>query len=232
MSMDSGKTPFRPLKDNKLLRGLSDDQLQIIEEQTEREIWPKNTCRFVEMKPMKKFYFIQTGRIKVYKMDPASGRELTLFLLTDNDAFDLLCLIEEVDHQVFYETLDQVVLYSVRMDIMRQWVQNLPGISRNMLPYLGRGLQVLENYISDVTMIDISTRLARLVLSNINPESNKLELINDLSNEELANLIGTTRAVINRHLQEFKHEGILSLGRQRLEVRNLPLLLERAKFKP
>lgn len=220
------------LQENKLLRGLSQEKFSLISNQVELEIWPKHTCRIDRMKPMQKFYFVLSGRIKVYKVNADSGRELTLFILTKRDAFDLLCLLEEKEHEVFYETLDKVVLFSVPMENMRQWLQEFPEINRNMLPYLGHSLKAMENYASDITMIDISTRLARLILSNINSTSQKLELINDLSNEELANLIGTTRAVINRHLQEFKNEGILYLGRQKLEIRNLQRLLELAKSRP
>lgn len=76
--------------------------------------------------------------------------------------------------------------------------------------------------------MEIPARLARLILKNINQESKKLEFINDLSNEEIANLIGSTRAVVNRHFQEFKNEGILKLGRKKMEVINLTLLIKKA----
>lgn len=229
LNSDSRSSYLPELQNNKLLKGLNQACFELISSHVDMEVWPKNTCRLDRMRPMQKFYFIISGRVKVYKVDSSSGRELTLFLLTKNDAFDLLCLLDEEEHRVFFETLDQVILFSVPILKMRKWVQEFPEINRNMLPYLGHALKTMENYASDVTMIDISTRLARLILSNINSKSQKLELINDLSNEELANLIGTTRAVINRHLQEFKNKGILYLGRQKLEIRNLHRLLEQAK---
>lgn len=231
LTPDSQNAIVMALQENKLLKGLSRPRLEVIVAEAQKETWPKNTCRLDRMKPMQKFYFIISGRIKVYKVDASSGRELTLFLLTKNDAFDVLCLLDKREHEVFYETLDEVVLCAVSMDRIRRWVQEYPEINSNMLPYLSHALKTMEDYASDITMIDISTRLARLILSNINSESKKLELINDLSNEELANLIGTTRAVINRHLQEFKNKGILNLGRQKMEIRDLQSLLEKANFR-
>lgn len=219
------------LENNKLLKNVKEDKIGSLLEKVEEETWPKHTCFVDRVKVLNRFYFIVSGRLKVYKMDPVTGREFTLFLLTKNDIFDVLCLLEEQEHEVFYEALDKVNLLSANMNTMRRWVQENPEINRNMLPYLGHQLKMMEEYASNITLIDISTRLAKLILSNINSESHKLELINDLSNEELANLIGSTRAVVNRHLQEFKNDGILYLGRQKVEIRDLQLLLEKAKLK-
>ncbi len=221
----------KALKSNKLLQGLNEDQINNILDQVEEEVWPKKTCLVDRTKILHRFFFIISGRLKVYKVDPVSGREFTLFLLTKNDVFDILCLLEEQEHEVFYETLDKVVLLSTSMKTMRKWVWEIPEINRHMLPYLGHQLKIMEEHASNVTLIDISTRLAKFILNNINSESKELELINDLSNEDLANLIGTTRAVVNRHLQEFKNDGILYLGRQKVEIRNLQLLLDKANTK-
>lgn len=215
------------LQKNKLLKDLDEEKRQDLLENLEEEFWPKNTCNLSITKPYSRFHFIISGRIKVYKVDQNSGREITLFILKENDVFDIISLLEELDHEVFYETLDKTILLSMPMGVMRQWVIKNPEINRNMLPYLGYQLKHMEEYASDVTMIDISTRLAKLILNNINSKSHRLELINDFSNEELANLIGSTRAVVNRHLQEFKNDGILYLGRQKVEIRNLDLLLKK-----
>jgi CRP/FNR family cyclic AMP-dependent transcriptional regulator len=230
MTTKKRKQYVQALQMNKLLKGLPEYRLQNMLNELEEETWAKHTCRVDREKSLFHFYFILSGRLKVYKVDNATGREFTLFILTKNDVFDLLCLLDEEEHPVYYETLDKVVLLCVTMDKMRQWVQENPEINRNMLPYLAQQLKTMEEYASNVTLIDISTRLAKLILTHINSESKKLEMINDLSNEELANLIGSTRAVVNRHLQDFKNDGILSLGRQKVEIKNLQLLLERANI--
>lgn len=215
------------LGNNKLLKDLNEDKRKDLLENLEEEIWPKYTCNLSITKPFSRFHFIISGRIKVYKVDPRTGREITLFILKGNDVFDIISLLEELDHEVYYETLDKATLLSTPMAVMRKWVRDNPEINKNMLPYLGHQLKFMEEYASDISMIDISTRLAKLILSNINSQSKRLELINDLSNEELASLIGSTRAVVNRHLQEFKNDGILYLGRQKVEIRDLELLLKK-----
>lgn len=222
------KKKIEALESSMLLKELSHNKIMSFLDHMQEEVWPKRTCTTSTYGINHKFYFITSGRLKTYKIDPESGREFTLFILKKNDAFDVLCLLDGLVHEVHYETLDRVSTLSVPITLMRQWIKDHPELNKNILPYLSHRMRSLEEYAANVTLVDISTRLAKLILNNINSSSSELELINDLSNEEMANLIGSTRAVVNRHLQDFKNEGIIFLGRQKVEIRNLELLLEKA----
>ncbi|WP_169578114.1 Crp/Fnr family transcriptional regulator [Salinimicrobium xinjiangense] len=210
------------------MKDLDDKELNALLNELEKVVWPKSTCNIYRERTSNHFHFVISGRLKVYQIDQDSGREFTFFLLKKNDAFDTLCLLDGSEHNVYYEALDKVVLLSLPMEKMKNWVRAHPHINKNLLPYLSHQMRTLEEYASNITLIDISTRLARLILSNINSESRELELINDLSDEELAHLIGSTRAVVNRHLQQFKNDGIIYLGRKKLEIKDLNLLLDKA----
>ena len=222
---------FQALQQNELLKGLEDKDLLLFLDDLEEEILPKNTCSIGNLKTLTTFYFIVAGRLKAYQIEEHTARELTFFILKKGDVFDVLCLLDGCVHDIYYESLDRVGLLSIPMKKMQDWVKEHPGINKNLLPYLSRQLRTLEDYASNITLIPISVRLARLILKNINSESRELELINDLSNEEIANLIGSTRAVVNRHLQHFKKDGIITIGRQKVEIKNINLLLEKANGK-
>lgn len=216
------------LRCNKLLKDLPQEDLLMFLSEMEEVVWPKHTCNINKERTFHYFHFMVSGRLKVYQIEQNTGREFTFFLLGNTDAFDILCLLDNYEHNVFYEAIDRVVLLSLPMVRMKTWLSNHPNINKNFLPFMSNQIRILEEYASNVTLVDISTRLARLILSNINKESRELELINDLSNNELAKLIGSTRAVVNRHLQEFKNDGILSLGRQKVEIKDISLLLLKA----
>ena len=217
------------LKNNVLLKDLPEKKLHQFIDILDEEIWPRHTCSLSKPHCWRRFHFILSGRLKIYRIDEKTGREFTLFLLNNGHVFDLLCLLDSQRHEVFYETLEKVILLYLPLEEMRKWIKENPELNKNMLPYLSQRMRILEEQTLNLTFADISTRLAKLILQNINSESHKLELINDLSNEEIANLIGSTRAVVNRHLQMFKDEGILDIGRHKVEVRSLKLLLQKIK---
>lgn len=219
------------LKKNEILKELEEKDLLIFLDLLKEDVLPKNTCSFNKLKTSHNFHFIISGRLKTYQIDENSGREFTFFILKQGDVFDILSLLDGCEHDVYYESLERVVLLTIPMVEMKNWIKEHPSVNKTLLPYLSRQMRTLEEYASNVTLINISTRLARLILKNINSESNELELINDLSHEEIANLIGSTRAVVNRHLQQFKQDGILSIGRQNVVIKDLNLLLDKAKGK-
>lgn len=224
-----GEKYLNLLKENILFKDLEEDLLTGFLPVFQEETWPKNTCNITKSPTLYRFYIIANGRIKIYRIDPESSREFTMFILTRNDVFDILCLLENCEHKVFYESLDEVTLLSVPIETMRDWIKKYPQINKSLLPYMGKQIRALEEYTSNVVLADISSRLAKLILTHINQRSKKLELINDLSNDELANLIGSTRAVVNRHLQQFKKDGILEISRKKVQIKNLELLLKQAE---
>ena len=216
-------------RNHRIFKDISYENLEKILSSFSEEKRPENSCSITSQGTLNHFYLIVSGRLKMYQVDATISRELTLFLLKDQDCFDTLCLLENCEHKVYFETLDEVKLLWIPMQKMRQYLKQFPQIGLNLLGYMATQMRQLEEYATNITFVDISTRLAKLIVKNLNGQSRKLESINDLSNEEIANLIGSTRAVVNRHLQEFKHDGILKLGRNKVELENLNLLLQKLK---
>ncbi|MGB5654314.1 MAG: cyclic nucleotide-binding domain-containing protein, partial [Robiginitalea sp.] len=49
------------------------------------------------------FHLIVSGRLKVFKSNPDSGREHTVFVLSEGDVFDVLSLLDTKPHDVYWE---------------------------------------------------------------------------------------------------------------------------------
>lgn len=177
------------------------------------------------------FHVIVAGRLKVYKSNPDSGREHTVFLLTKGSVFDVLSLLDTKPHDVYWEALDAVEVLRVPMEQMRHWINQNPEVHKAIMYYLGERMSQLMDVSTDVTLHSTLVRLANLLLKNVNGATRQLELINDLPNEEIAGLIGTTRAVVSRHIQELKRSGAISVSRKQINVKNLELLLAVAEEK-
>ena len=100
---------------------------------------------------------------------------------------------------------------------------------QNILSYLGKRIRQLEHAKTDISLYTALVRLAQLLLQNIDVHSQELNIIHDLPNAEIASLIGTTGAVLNRHLQELKKCGAISLQRREIVIKNIQLLLSIAE---
>ena len=162
----------------------------------------------------------------MYNVDELSHKEHTLFLLKKGDVFDLFCLLDGCKHSVYYECIDPIKVLAIHMDTLREWLNKNPEYYRNFLSYTGKMMRFLEENVSQLIFTNIATRLLRLLLSNVDEKSHKLKHINDLPNKEIAYLIGSTRAVVNRHLQKFKKNGSIKTSRNKVQIKDLDLLIK------
>ncbi|MUP45755.1 Crp/Fnr family transcriptional regulator [Gramella sp. BOM4] len=190
------------------------------------EEWPRESCFINHKKFLYHFFIIVSGRVKMYNVDDFSEKEHTLFLLKKADVFDLFCLLDGVQHQVYYECIDPLKVLAIPMDDLRSWLEKNPSYYQGFLAYAGKMMRMLEENVSQLIFTDISTRLLKLLLSNIDYGSNKLQHINDLPNKEIANLIGSTRAVVNRHLQKLKRNGSIKVSRNNVQIKDISILLK------
>ncbi|MGC1631969.1 MAG: Crp/Fnr family transcriptional regulator [Gelidibacter sp.] len=219
------------LRINPLFENLDDETMESLMGCLSLKKWNKNSEFFYGDQTFYKFFIIISGRLKMYQIDIENGREFTVFLLTQNDVFDVVSLLDGLKHSMNFETIDDVEVLYAPIDLMRDWIESHPKINKTLLPYLGRCMRMLEVNLTDNVLSDIPTRLAKLILSNVNESSHQLQLINDLSNDEIANMIGSTRAVVNRQIQIFKKAGMLDIHRKSISIKDLKLLLDEVSGK-
>lgn len=176
-------------------------------------------------------HFIVSGRLKVYQVNPATNREHIIFILSKGDMFDILLLLDDEPHEIFWEALDDMELLKIPLQEMQKWITIHPEINKTLLNYVGKRIRQLENIATDISLHNTLVRLTNLLLANINGKTHKLQLINNLPNDEIAGLIGTTRAVVNRHIQELKKCGAITVQRKAIDVKNIETLLSIAEEK-
>lgn len=176
-------------------------------------------------------HFIVLGRLKVYQVNPLTNREHIIFILSKGDMFDILLLLDDQPHEIFWEALDDLELLKIPLNDMQRWIAIHPEINKTLLSYVGKRMRQLENIATDISLHNTLVRLTNLLLANINGKTHKLQLINNLPNDEIAGLIGTTRAVVNRHIQELKKCGAITVHRKAIDVKNIETLLSIAEEK-
>ena len=178
-----------------------------------------------------RLYIIIGGRAKVSVYNPDNGREHILFLLRPGDGFDLISLLDSEWHDAVATALDDMEVLSTTLQQAREWLNLHPDFNRAFLPYLGKQMHGLADQVVDLSLYDTEVRLARLILRHLVPDklAQEIPLINDLSQETLASMIGSVRVVITRHLSHWKQKKIISGRRGHCAVEDLQALLEKAK---
>lgn len=177
------------------------------------------------------FYIIIKGRAKISIYNPENGREHILFLVGPGDGFDLISLLDGDWHNAVATALDDMEVLFTTVQQAREWINQHPDFNRAFLPYLGQQMYKLANQVTDLSLYDTEARLARLVVRHLDSDKStqEIELINDLSQETLASMIGSVRVVVTRHLQHWKQENIISGKRGNWSILSLNALLKKAE---
>jgi len=179
----------------------------------------------------RQFYVIAEGQVEMIRSNRDTGREITVFFLNPGDAFDVVALLDGKEHNLSPRFATDATLLVAPIEAVRDWINQHPSFNRAFLPYLGQQMRKLEDLASDLALHDTVTRLSRLILAHattnslselaIDPE---MRLISNLTHDSFARMIGSVRAVVNRHMQIWKKQGILDLKRKKIIIKDLEAL--------
>ena len=177
------------------------------------------------------FYIILSGLIKVYQYNPQNNREQTLYLLKQNDMFDVLTVLDGKTHEVMTTALETSKVLQLPIQKVREWIETNPEFNKMFYPYMAKQMRELEELATDISLYDTSTRLMKLLLKNIDSKDpiKKFSLLQKLSHEEIASMIGSVRAVVNRYLQQLKKDGIIDIKRKKIAINDIHKLLQRVE---
>lgn len=173
------------------------------------------------------FFFVLEGRIKVSQVNPKDAKEQILKIMARGDMYDVITLLDNKVHDNLLYALDRVKIIVFPIEIVRTWMHKSPDFNKLLFPYIAKQFRDTEELVVDFSFYDTSTRLIKLLSKNINNNNpNKLKLIYDLPHEEIANLIGTGRKVLNRHIQTLKHDNIIDVNYKKIKIKDTEKLLK------
>ncbi|MBI1195560.1 MAG: helix-turn-helix domain-containing protein [Gammaproteobacteria bacterium] len=226
---------MRPLVDCKaltgtcLFKGVDERFLLNMVTCMQREHWPRGYLLKCPEETQERFHLLLTGRVKIGRHHVDNGRELTFCVLGPGEGFNILNLIDcRGPYDLQIRTLDEVEALSAPVDRWSRWMDEYPVLRQSMAAIAAERIENLCQLASELALDDTMTRLVHLLLRHFNDRRRSLNLIRDLSQEELANMIGTVRPVVARLLGELRRDGVIDFSDGVLTIANLERLLERA----
>lgn len=200
-----------------LFAGLNDDELNEIAALTLERRYQKGRILFVEGEPGEAIYILKSGLIKVSKQD-GEGREHTLHYVNPGDVFAEVVLFDGGGYPATAEVVEDAEVGLIRnRDMDRLLIKN-PGMTLEMLKIMARRLRNAQQQIMELALKDTTRRLAGLLLKlseeHGEARDNGILISLPLTNQELANLVGTSRETVNRILSEFRRRKAVSTMKQ------------------
>ena len=201
------------------------------------ETWTKGSQHDARL-ALHRFYVIMEGRMELMRINHDTGKSFTIMILKEGDIYDVLGLLDNQEHDVIPVALDDLKLLSAPVSLVRKWLHQYEQFNANLMPHLSSCIRLREEVASDLALHDTPTRLARVILRYLSKNDHQgqrtegitVELLHDLSNEQLARLVGSVRQVINNQLGQMKREGLIHMDHHQVIIDDLEGLERRAEM--
>lgn len=166
---------------------------------------------FSQGEPADAVFYIQRGKVKITVVSE-QGKEAVVAILGKNDFFGEGCLSGQLTRVSTVEVMSDSVISRLDKAAILRVIREEPAFSELFIAHLlGRAVRV-EADLVDQLFNSSEKRLARLLLllANFGKEGRPEPMIAKISQETLAQMIGTTRARVSFFMNKFRRLGFIS----------------------
>lgn len=187
---------------------------------------------FHEGDPGDSLYVIISGKVKLARTS-ADGRESLLAVLGPGEMFGELSLFDPGPRLSTGHVVSTTELVSLGNDALRLFLADHPEVAMQMLAGLAHRLRRTNEGLSDLVFTDVPGRVAKALLDLSDRFGRRTEdglhVAHELTQEELAQLVGASRETVNKALADFAHRGWVTLGAKSVTLLDLERLHRRAR---
>ncbi len=156
-------------------------------------------------------FFIQKGRVKLHVVSE-HGKEAVVALMEPGQFFGEGCLNGHSVRVATAVSLGDSAIVSISKEAMREALKNEPSFAQLFVTYLITRTSRVEEDLIDQLFNSSERRLARLLLllAHFGKEGAPEPIDVEISQETLAEMVGTTRSRVSFFMNKFRKLGFIS----------------------
>ena len=170
----------------------------------------KDQIIFSQGDPADAVFYVQKGRVKLTVVSE-QGKEAVIAILATDDFFGEGCLAGQPQRIATVTTMTDSVIARLERSAIMQVIHQEPAFSEKFIAHLlSRSIRI-EADLVDQLFDSSEKRLARLLLllANFGKEGAPKPVIAKISQETLAEMIGTTRSRVTYFMNKFRKMGFI-----------------------
>lgn len=190
-----------------------------------RRTFAKSAVLFHKDSEDRSLYLIASGRVRIY-LPGGAGREVTLNICGPGEAIGELTLLDGQTRSASAQALDDVVAYVLHYEDIAGLLDT-PAMAAAVIRVLTARLRHATDDTESLALFDVFGRLARRLLELADRYGRGQEIDLELSQTDLASLVGATRETVNRALAAFRQQGLIDVHDHRIVILRPDLLRQR-----
>jgi CRP/FNR family transcriptional regulator, cyclic AMP receptor protein len=194
---------------NSLFRGLPKETRSRIAALATRRQYEDGTVIFMRGDAGDSLCGVATGRVRISASAPG-GKEVFLNIMEPGDAFGEIALLDGSPRTATATAMARTELIVITRDAFSTLLQSQPQLAAHLIQLLCKRVRWTAELMEDTALLSVPARLAKRLLSLASAQrGTKISL----SQEELAQFLGLSRQIVNQHLQTWRAQKWISLGR-------------------
>jgi len=215
-----------------IFQGVDPDAAEALAKEMETIEARKGEVLFSEGEPGDSLYIVLSGKLKVGRR-AGDGRQNLIAVMGPSDMVGELSLFDPGPRTATATAVVDTRLARLRKQGLRPWLTNRPEIAEQLLRVLARRLRRTNDALADLIFTDVPGRVAKNLLQMAGRfgtrDGGVLRVTHDLTQEELAQLVGASRETVNKALADFASRGWLRLEPRSVVIMDVERLRRRAR---
>lgn len=212
-------------------KGLDEADKQLLLNQMKRVELKRGEVLFHEKEIGRIVYLVIDGRIKL-GLQSGEGRENLLAIIGPGEMIGELTLIDPGPRSATATATTATVLLSLEHEILVKFLEAHPKMALHFMQSLAQRLRKSNEALSDLVFSDVPGRVAKTLLDMARrfgrETSDGVHVPHELTQEDMARLVGASRETVNKSLSEFVQRGWIRLEGRTLTLLDVPRLEKRA----
>jgi len=213
-----------------LFKGVSAESLKLLASRATQKIFKPNELVIGETDPIRAFYVVVSGKLKLYKSS-SEGKEQTLYLLGPGDPFGLCTAFATDSFPASAMSISESTVMIIPGELIETIAKKEPPLLLNIIQILSQRLKDSMTLIESLALKEIPGRLSSFLLHALAKDTiekkHKLELT--ISQRELSKILGATPEALSRTLRKMSNDEILSVEGRMITILNRKAIEELAQ---
>lgn len=179
-----------------------------------------------------RLYIVVDGKVKLGRSAP-DGRENLLAVMGPGQMFGELSLFDPGPRSATVTAVTDATFASLSHEDLLRWLDGRPTVARTLLTQLASRLRKSNDVVADLVFSDVPGRVAKALLDLSDrfgrTADDGVHVHHDLTQEELAQLVGASRETVNKALADFASRGWIRLEPRSVVIMDIERLGKRAR---
>lgn len=220
------------VRNSPLFSALDDEDVHALRASMTSAHLERGDVLFREGQQGDRLYVIEWGKVKLGRSS-SDGRENLVAILGPGEMFGELSLFDPGPRNATATAVAESELIGLGHDELRDFLVGRPAVAQSMLAALARRLRRTNDSLADLVFTDVPGRVAKALLDLSKrfgrPADEGILVAHDLTQEELAQLVGASRETVNKALADFATRGWLKLEARAVVLLDLERLARRSR---